>query len=325
MILGLFVIPNISDARFRGEGLFYYFPNEKGLQSIKQNYRDIDILAPQIYEVGVRKELIKLPDGGVLEFADDKNIDVMPLVINAAFNKSLMTQILEDESAQEEIIDDLVRDARKYGYIGYQFDFENIDHFDRELYVDFVERAAKEFKRKRLAFSVAVIPSTVPYDRDGAYQDWSSGYDIEAIAKHADFISLMSYDDPRSVGPVSSVKYLDKVLNETLEKVEPEKISLGIPFYCWQYELGNPKKIADVTYAVSANILDKYKDTLAISTYSKEHEAEIFLFLKDTLNIIWCDNEQSFEAKLGIINDNKLHGFSAWALGQEDNRIWRHL
>jgi spore germination protein YaaH len=214
---------------------------------------------------------------------------------------------------------------QKKEFIGWQFDFENINYLDRDKYVDFVAKASKEFRKKRLDFSVAVIPSTVPFDFFALTQDWSSGYDIEAIGKHVDFISLMSYGDPSSVGPVSSVIYLERLINETLEKIAPKKISLAIPKYCWQYEIGNPKKIANVSYDVAAGTVEKYKDTFSMSLYSGDHEAEIFIFLKDRLNIIWCDNKDIFKAKLNIIEEYNLRGFSAWALGQEDSRIWQEL
>ncbi|MCI5050784.1 MAG: glycosyl hydrolase family 18 protein [Candidatus Pacebacteria bacterium] len=309
----------------KSESIFYYFPNEEGYESLQENYRDIDIFAPQTYTVGYDLRLMDRTGNQAHEFARKKRMDVMPLVIQANFDKALMTRLLKDEDAQEDLIDDLIDEAKDNRYIGWQFDFENINYLDRDAYVDFVEKASKEFKKKRLEFSVAVIPSTVPFDPYALTQDWSSGYDIEAIGEHVDFISLMSYDDPRSTGPVSSIQYLERVVNETLEKIDAEKISMGIPMYCWQYELGNPKKIANVTYPTSYNTLEKYKDTLAINFYSDIHEAEIFLFLKDKLNIIWCDNARSFEAKLDFIDEYDMRGFSAWALGQEDENIWKQL
>lgn len=324
-IVAISLVPTLVQAKSSSENIFYYFPNTNGYTSLKENYRDIDIFAPQIYTVGYDLKLGDAESEDALEFARKKRMDVMPLVVQSNFNKALMTRLLSDTKAQEELIDNLIKEAKDRKFIGWQFDFENINYLDRDAYVDFVERASKEFKKKRLDFSVAVIPSTVPFDPYALTQDWSSGYDIEAIGEHVDFISLMSYDDPRSVGPVSSVLYLDKVINETLEKIDADKISLGIPMYCWQWEFGNPKKIANVSYPISAGTVEKYKNTFSLSLYSDLHEAEIFIFLKDKLNIIWCDNVQSLEAKLEIIDDYGLRGFSAWALGQEDARIWKEL
>jgi len=319
--------PVFAATKSKTENIFYYYPNTEGYQSVKDNYRDIDILAPQLYHIDHNLKLSGPKSNDILELAEDKRIDVMPLVFNEDFSKHLMSRILNDEDAQEDMIDDMVDEADDRDFIGWQFDFENLDHKERDLYTDFVKRAYKEFKKHDLILSVAVIPGTADYDPNGI-TDWSSGYDIGDLAKNSDFISVMSYDDPRSSGPVSSMAYLDKVLKQVLKDTPREKISLGIPFYCWQYELGNPKKIANVTYEISANTQTKYRQNGVGSIYlGGDYQTELFAFIKDTgkLNYIFCDNVKSLKAKQELIKDNNLRGFSAWAIGQEDERIWDEL
>ena len=309
------------------EHIFYYFPNQKGYLSVEQNAEKIDILAPQIYTVGFDLKLGKAESEDILALAKKKKIDVMPLVVNAQFDKVLMTRILNDKDAQDEIIYNLIKEAKNRKYIGWQFDFENINHNDREAYVKFVEKTYKALKRRKLLFSVAVIPRTTDYNKFDWSQDWSSGYDISAISKSSDFISIMSYDDPTSQGPVASMTYVKKALAKTLETVPAKKISLGIPLYCWQWQTGKTKKIANVTYETAANTLLKYKQNGAASSYDKNHASELFEFIKDDgiTNYLWCDNEQSVSTKITFSKEQKLRGVSYWAIGQEDKRIWNHL
>jgi spore germination protein len=40
---------------------------------------------------------------------------------------------------------------------------------------------------------------------------------------------------------------------------------------------------------------------------------------------IWFEDKNSLEAKLEIIKNNKLRGFSAWLLGGEDPDIWSNF
>lgn len=330
-VLSLVLSPVFADAKKANENIFYYFPNTTGYESLEDNYRDIDILAPQIYTVGYDLKLGEAESEDVLKFAKKKRMDVMPLVVQSDFNKQLMTFILDDEDAQDELIEDMIDEAKDRKFIGWQFDFENLNHLDRDRYADFVKKAHKAFDKKNLIFSVAVIPRTTDYNVDSTNQDWSSGYNIEQIGEHSDFISIMSYDDPLSKGPVSSMEYLKKALAHTQQYVESGKISLGIPLYCWQYEIGNSKKIASVTYNISAATQEKYKEYGALSTYvGDDYETEVFLFIKPkdnsyALNIIWCDNEQSIEAKQELAEKENLRGLSFWALGQEDERMWKHL
>jgi spore germination protein YaaH len=322
--------PIFAQAKTSSENIFYYYPSERAYQSLEENYRDIDIFAPQIYTVGYDLKLGDAESEDALKFAKKKRMDVMPLVVQSDFSKQLMTYILDNKDAQDELIDDLIDEAKDRNFIGWQFDFENLNHLDRDKYVDFVKKTSKEFNKKKLLFSVAVIPRTTDYNPDSTNQDWSSGYNIKEIAKYTDFISIMSYDDPLSKGPVSSMEYLEKALAHTQKFVDDDKISLGIPLYCWQYEIGNPKKIANVTYPISAATQEKYKEYGALSTYVDDYESEVFLFIKPkentyALNIIWCDNEQSIKAKKELAKDENLHGLSFWALGQEDERMWKHL
>jgi spore germination protein len=123
------------------------------------------------------------------------------------------------------------------------------------------------------------------------------------------------------------LQYLDAVLAETLKDTPAEKISLGVPFYCWQYEIGNGGKIASVTYEISKNTQEKYEDNGVFSLYLDSLGAEIFAFVKDTgrVNYIWCDNRESVETKNNIVKDKGLRGMSFWALGQEDPDIWKDL
>jgi spore germination protein len=309
------------------ENIFYYYPGDRGYDSVKDNYKDIDILAPQIYTVGYDMKLKDVEDKKILKLAKKKRIDVMPLVVQSNFDITLMSHILNNEDAQDEIIEDLIDQADDHDYIGWQFDFENIFHAERDMYVDFMKKANKEFKKEGLLFSVAVIPRTTAYDKNSGNQDWSSGYNVGEIAKNSDFISIMSYDDPLSSGPVSSIQYLKKAVDNTLLTVSPDKISMGIPLYCWQYELGKIKKVASVVYEVSKNTQEKYKENGVGSFYTDFYEAEFFAFIKkDTgVNYIWCDNERSVKVKLDYTKSKGLRGSSFWAIGQEDEKMWKNF
>jgi len=323
LILLIVSTPVFADS----ENIFYYYPGERGYDSVKENYRDIDILAPQIYTVGYDFKLGAVEDKKIIKLAKKKRLDVMPLVVQSNFSLNLMSHILNKEDVQDEIIKDLIKEAKKNKYVGWQFDFENIYHKERGLYVDFVKKANKAFKKEKLVFSVAVIPRTTEYNENSENQDWSSGYDIKEIANNSDFVSIMSYDDPLTQGPVSSIQYLKRAVDNTLEKVAPEKISMGIPLYCWQYESGKKNKISSVTYDISEGTQKKYKENGVKSFYTDLYEAEFFAFVrKDTgVNYIWCDNERSVKVKLDFAKAKGLRGASFWAIGQEDKRMWKHF
>ena len=325
-----FFIPITPQAE-ASDNLFYYFANTYGFESLKDNYRDIDIFAPQVYEMDFAYDILEPgeEDQKVLDYARKKRMDVMPLVYNTGFSMQLMTYFLADEDAQEKVLDQLVDIADDEDYIGWQFDFENISHTDREAYTEFVEKAAKVFKKERLEFSVAVVPRSRDYDPDDRYQDWSAPYEYAKIAEVVDFMTLMTYDDEAAKGPVASLPFIDRILDYMIEEedIDPEKISLGVPAYCWQWELGAEKKDRSHIYN---RVVEKYEasDPFHIRIYLEELGSEAFFYIDEVEQkpyLTWCDNYQGFRIKDKIVKDRDLHGMSVWALGQEDERIWDEL
>ncbi len=321
ILLISFVLPMST---FASQNIFYYFENLRGLDSFKKNHKVIDVFAPQVYEVGYDLQVSKLTSKGkaAIKEAKRKRADVMALIVNDDFSKILMSDILINEPAQERIIDFMIREAKKQKFIGWQFDFENINHLDRDLYTKFVKKTYEKLKSEKLQFSVAVVVRSNDYNPNDKNQDWSSAYDYAELAKYSDFLSLMTYDDPRSIGPVASLPYVNRVLDYMLTKASPEKLSLGIPFYCWQWQNGvragaTTYKLAEKNYKSGSNKERTFDEILG---------AEKFKFTKGYADfVIWCDSVESVKIKQELIKTRGLAGFSAWALGQEDPAIWRYL
>lgn len=319
LLLIAFLLPTPALAT---EKLFYFFDNEYGFSSFKSNYKNIDIVAPQIYEVGSNLKVSNMTEKKLVKYAKKKKVSVMPLLVNAHFDKVLMSTILITPKAQDNIISFMIKEAKKQKYIGWQFDFENINHLDRDLYTAFVKKTYEALKKENLQFSVAVVVRTNDYDKNDKEQDWSGAYDYAELAKNSDFLTLMTYDEPYSIGPVASVPYVKKVLDYMLTKAPPEKLSLGIPLYCWKWQGG--VRAGSTTYRLAEKAYKKGKKKMR--HFDDVYGAEFFRFMTgDLQTVIWCENEKSLGIKMGLIEDNGLRGFSAWALGQDNRDMWRVL
>lgn len=307
---------------FAAEKLFYFFNNEYGLSSFKSNSRKIDIVAPQIYVVDDQLKIDDVQSKKILQEIKKKKVDAMPLVVNKGFSKPLMTRLLNDEKAQDEIIKFLIKEGKKKGYIGWQFDFENINHLDRDLYTKFVAKTYDALKEEGFKFSVAVVVRSDDYNPNSTIQDWSSAYDYEKLSENSDFLSLMTYDDPNSIGPVASIPYVTGVLDYMITKAPSNKLSLGIPLYCWKWQDGiragsTTRKLAQKAYIKGKN---------RIKYFDQYYGAELYSYKIGDLPVdIWCENDKSVAMKLKLINDYDLRGFSAWALGQDDKVLWKAL
>ena len=76
----------------------------------------------------------------------------------------------------------------------------------------------------------------------------------------------MSYDDPQSYGPVASLPYLDKVLKYMNTQVPANKVSLGVPAYCWLWSENPRKKITSYTYELAEKAYKKGDNALFTSS-----------------------------------------------------------
>ena len=308
------------------EKIFYMSQRKEkeGIESLIKNIDKIDILAPQFYAVSSELKLVGELDEGLQKAIKETKVKVMPLVVNAGFKQSVMHNFLLSLKEQDEVIESLVKEAKEQNYIGWQFDFENISYLDRDLYSSFVEKTAKYLHENGLTLSVAAVTRSVDYENTSAFKNWSGVFDYARIAKAVDFISMMTYDDPESFGPVASLPFINKVLDYVKDKIPPEKLSFGIPLYHWGWSVNPFKKVvASGTYERLSNIKTNYSYT---SSYDKYLGASWLSYsYKEKQYMIWFQDKQSFENKLDVIKQNSFRGFSAWVLGIEDPGIWSTL
>lgn len=307
------------------EKIFYmsHKYEKEGIVSLK-NSDKIDILAPQFYGVTSKLKLV----GGLSEQMKkailQKKIKVMPLVANEGFKQEVMHNLLISETAQNEVIKSLVDIGKKEKYVGWQFDFENISYLDKDLYSAFVEKTAKSLHENNLILSVAVVARYVDYEDTDHFKNWSGVFDYERIAKTVDFISLMTYDDPKSVGPVASVPFIKSVLAYVKDKIPSDKLSLGIPLYYWGWSANPSKKITTSgTYNRLLGIMSNFRHTVGFD--SALGASWISYFWQNNQYVLWHQDKKSFDDKMSIISQNNFRGFSAWVLGVENPEIWSVL
>ncbi len=298
--------------------IFYYREGALARESLFTYPSSIDVLAPQSYSFDGSGKLSGRINKNVLSFAKKNKIKIMPLVTNGNFSKLGYQAILDDQTKQDSAIKSLIDEAKKSDYWGWQLDFEQMDVSYRDRYSAFASKVAGDLKKNNLMLSVAVIaqvsnnPNDYPND---LWQKTIGVYDYSSLAASADFISLMSYDDPESEGPVVEYIWLKKVLDYSMKLIPNEKLSLGIPLYYWQWKNESGARIGIGGRQGIYNVFRKYK----VSTYySADMEAAYLTYWHRAKQYtIWYENAQSVVKKIELIKKYRLHGFSAWALGLE--------
>jgi len=193
----------------------------------------------------------------------------------------------------------------------------------------FVEKAATALHARGFVLSVAVVsrnPGTKSADpMSDFYKNWSGAYDYVALASSADFLSLMTYDDPDSDGASAPISFVKSSLNYALGQIPASKISLGVPLFYWGWSTSNPpvRLNSGGTYEAAMERLADYPSFRGFN--SAIGVPWIIYLLNKKTYMIWYEDAQSFSLKASLVNTYHLRGFSAWVLGNEDPAIWNLL
>jgi spore germination protein YaaH len=298
--------------------LFYYRHSDRAYDSFKKNYKSIDVIAPQVHTIDASGNLAGEIPKKVLKLAKKRDINVVPLVTNGAFDRASAHAFLDNPEAQDKAIKSMVVEAKKLKYAGWQIDFEQMSDTYKDKFSAFIERAGTAFEQEDLSLSVAVIAKISENPEDYPNDLWKKligVYDFEALAEASDFISLMSYDEPFKTGPVSPKPWLERVVAHALTKIPSEKLSIGIPLYYWEREDAT-NRIMEIGGSNGVKIAKKARG-------SKEGfdatmgTAFIKYVVDGTQRTLWYENPKSISTKLDVIDKHDAHGFSAWALGLE--------
>jgi spore germination protein YaaH len=309
-----------------GEKIFYYSTLKSNVADFAAHVADIDIIAPQTYEVTYNLNASGTVPTDLATVAQTNHVKVMPLITNKDFSQAIIHNLLASTTAENALISFLVSEAHNKGYVGWQFDFEHIAVTDLDAFSSFVEKTAPALHASGLILSVAVVARTSNADISSAfYKNWSGAYDYARLASTTDFVSFLTYsDDPDSTGPSAPLPFIKSTIENILASVPPSKISLGIPLFYWGWSIYPLKNInAGGTYAMLEARRAKYSH---FEGWNSTYGAPWMIYsIAKKSYVIWFENAQSFSLKTALVNTYHLRGFSAWVLGSEDPAIWNVL
>jgi spore germination protein YaaH len=339
-LIGLCLLPRPGLGQHPAERLFYYVDTEDSWESLRQHIDQISVLAPGGYSVDEDGVVWGGVDPRVLKLAREHDVPVMPLILNPGFDQEMLHRLLENPQARRHAIEAMVEESRRNEYLGFQFDFENLNMNDRDAFTRFYREAADALHQAGFKLSAAVVhrPDALAgptrYHK-WLFKNWRAGYDLEALGEIGDFLSIMSYSQHTRrtpPGPQASVPWQEDVVEYFLRFVPPEKLSLGIPtgsqhWYTSQEDRITPEMARSyseqLSHARAMGMLERFGAPLL---WSEEHQVPYAFFSNGgTWEWIFLEDARSFRAKLDLMDRYKLRGFSVWVLGPEDPRIWEVL
>lgn len=305
--------------------VFYYVPADDAWNSLVQHADQIPILAPQVYIIDPSGTIHGEVEERVLLLARQHHIDIMPLLANE--KPEAAHALLSDSGIRARVIEDLLNRCVSIGCIGLQVDLEGVVQADSKAYTELIRAVARAFHRRHLLLSVAVPSPLLQPAAGETYAEMFGGfavmtepYDLKAIAKAADFVTLMTYGQYGAgmpPGPVAGYNWVEQSIRFALRWIPAHKLSMGLGF--WAYRWCNQQ----ITYSGYDDVARLAAATGAVQQWHAWNRSPWFAYDRDGChNVVWYENERSLSEKLTLVGKFHLHGYSAWRLGQEDPNFW---
>ena len=304
----------------------YYVNTDEGRASLLAHLRQIDVLSPAWYDANADGGITGYARHDVIDAAHAGGVAIIPLVVNKDVDPDVAHAILADPARRAALAANLVNEAKTYGYAGFQLDFEQIRWTDRDLLTALTQDCASAFHAAGLNLSIAVIPR-LPGDAGASgtlldyFRQWSGAYDFAALAKAADFLSFMTYDEHNGVTPpgaVSGTPWIRQALEFSLQGVPPEKATLGLPTY--YHDWTGVGRLTSSSYDDAMILAQRYGATPTFDAIEEEMH-----FGYDVYGVhheLWIQSTDTLRRKLPLMYEYGLKGISVWRLGFEDPSFW---
>lgn len=163
-------------------------------------------------------------------------LTLTPLDSSGSFNNNLITSVVNNSYATDNLINNLINQLNTFEYKGVDIDFEYIKEEDKDAFSSFVASVTSALNEYGYIVSVALAPKTSSTQAGLLY----AGKDYRALGKAANYVLLMTYEwgykygPPMAVAPINKVR---QVLDYAVTEIAPQKIHLGIPNYGYDWAL----------------------------------------------------------------------------------------
>jgi spore germination protein YaaH len=282
-------------------------------QGLIDHADQIDVLAPAWFHANANGLLYGSDAPAVTQFARAHGIKVIPIVANGEFQESVAHSLVSDGSRQTTFLDGLQWLVNNFGYDGVNIDFENLNAGDRALFSGMMTNVYA-----RLHPLGKLVTIAMPSKTSERYAGFSGGFDYAGIAPNVDLALLMAYDQHYSggpAGPIADVAWVNDVINYATTALPPQKILLGLPFYGYNWAIGQAG-------AHSMTYKDVVSTVLSTGAQIQMDQASQSPFFTYGGRIVWFENSNSLRAKLNLVTNHGLAGWGGWRLGQEDPNFW---
>lgn len=290
----------------------------------------VNVVSPAFFYLGKDGELkenIGQSGKAYIEWAHNNGYKIWPMVQNAeaaSASLSITSEIMNSYEKRQKLIESIVNKCVEYKLDGINIDFENMKQEDKDMFSRFIIELTPRLKEIGMVTSVDV---TAP---DGG-ETWSLCFDRNVIGDVADYIVFMAYDEygisSSKPGTNAGYDWVKLSLNKFLqtEEIKSDKIILAIPFYTRVWTTNSNGQVTGKNTVAMKNL-----DSIIPNGVEKKWDDNLkqyYVEYTDGENKkqIWIEDIKSLEAKISLVNENKLAGIGSWQKDMESDEVWNMI
>lgn len=284
--------------------------------------KGIDVLSPTWFDLIVNGggEVENKGDLGYTRAAHDRGYMVWATITNSMGIKgstAFTTSVFNNTALLNKTVAQYLFYACLYEADGINIDFEQVVDSDAAGLTAFTALLRTYTERQGLVLSIDTL---IP-------KPWTIEYDRDALAKHVDYIAVMTYDEHYSGSPVAgsiaSLPWVEEAVRETLKEVPKDKILMGVPMYTRVWVVDGSGKIIrnpSATMPYIENLIDEKK--LLPTWLSEEKQYFISYPNGSYTEKIWIEDSRSIANRLNLVQTYDLAGSACWQYSQASDEIW---
>ena len=301
------------------------------IANVISSSKGVNVISPTWFYLNDNKgNIVDLASSNYVNYCHQQGIEVWALVSNLENPDVDSTYVLTHTSTRQYLVNQIIAAAIKYELDGINLDFEALDgNAVGDAYIQFVRELAIKCSNNGIVLSVDnYVPTS-----------YTAFYNRKEQANFADYVVIMGYDEHykgSDAGSVSSLKWVDQGVRDTLESVPEKQVILGMPFYTRLWSLVANEADTEsateedaITYETTSTV---YGMTSAANLL-KEKGIQPEWIAEDGQNYatwnegnvtykIWLENASSTEERLKLVSQYSLAGASFWKLGFESSDVW---
>ncbi len=307
----------------------YAFPNisREVLKRTLPYLTYLSIFSTSVQNDGTLKDL---NDADLISIA--KDYSVLPTMVltnlseNGGFSEELVANILSNNETKERLINEIYNRIKEKGYSGVDVDFEYIGANYASEYTDFINKLRQKLCPEGYYVFVDLPPKTSEEQRGLLYE----GQNYSDIGNAANAVMLMTYEWGYTFSPPMPVAPIDRVREVALfasEEIPPDKITLGIPNYGYEWTLPFVEGESRAKSISNSGALDLAMQKNARIEYDAIAQTPYFIFYerengKPVEHIVYFEDANSIKAKLDLVYELGFKGAGIWNIMKYFPQLW---